>query len=147
MRTKQAVTTYTEAKNNRDLSTAMAPWHKDGSFEAVPLGLRLKGVGEVRSFFEPFQQAFADYEGLIEGSVFTADHAAVWWQMTGTMSQSFLGFAATGQRISVPAVSIFTFADGQITGERMYFDLATLCDQAGIELENLRQLMGSLRTV
>jgi hypothetical protein len=38
----------------------------------------------------------------------------------------------------VPFANVVPFAKGLMAGERIYFDLATLCEQAQIPLEEVR---------
>jgi hypothetical protein len=38
----------------------------------------------------------------------------------------------------VPFTNIVPFKDGLMAGETIYFDLATLCEQAGLSLDEVR---------
>ena len=38
----------------------------------------------------------------------------------------------------MPFTNVTTFADGRMAGETIYFDLATLCEQARLPLEDVR---------
>jgi predicted ester cyclase len=56
------------------------------------------------------------------------------WHSRGTLRGDFMGYAPTGRSISVPAVSVFHFREGKLSGERVFFDMATLFRQAGLRL-------------
>jgi hypothetical protein len=43
-----------------------------------------------------------------------------------------------GGRFSVPFTNVTTFSAGSMAGESIYFDLATLCEQARVPLEEIR---------
>lgn len=54
--------------------------------------------------------------------------------------------APTGKTADLPFVSVFTYKDGALRGERFFFDLATLCDQIGLPIAAMRGVVGALRT-
>ena len=76
--------------------------------------------------------------GAAESWTVSDDGLVALWLWRGTMKGAFLGQAATGRAIAVPAVSAYFFRDGKLAGERVYFDLATLCEQAGLSLDHVR---------
>ena len=50
----------------------------------------------------------------------------------------WLGVPPGGGSFAVPFANVVPYRDGLMAGERIYFDLATLCEQAGISLEDVR---------
>jgi hypothetical protein len=44
----------------------------------------------------------------------------------------------SGKSFSVPFANVTPFRDGLMEGESLYFDLATLCDQAALPLDEVR---------
>lgn len=48
------------------------------------------------------------------------------------------GSPGRGRRFAVPFANVVPFRDGFMAGEIIYFDLATLCEQAGIPLQAVR---------
>jgi hypothetical protein len=46
----------------------------------------------------------------------------------------------------VPFANVVPFRDGLMAGEIIYFDLATLCEQAGIPLEAVRAAAAARRS-
>ena len=61
-----------------------------------------------------------------------------WGHLTGTSGGDWLGVPPTGGSFRVPFTNVTTFRDGRMEGETIYFDLATLCEQAGIPLAAIR---------
>jgi hypothetical protein len=49
------------------------------------------------------------------------------------------GVSPTGRSFVVPFANITPFRDRLIEGEAIYFDLATLCEQAGFPLAEVRE--------
>lgn len=56
------------------------------------------------------------------------------WQLRGTLRGEFLGQPPTERTVFVPSVSAYFFHAGKFVGERVYFDMATFCRQAGLLL-------------
>ncbi len=55
------------------------------------------------------------------------------WTFAGTLQNDFPGLPASGERLTLPGISVFTLdADGQIAEERVYWDTATLMAAAGV---------------
>jgi hypothetical protein len=44
-------------------------------------------------------------------------------------------------------IVINSFKDGLMEGERTYFDLATICEQAGYDIARVREAIAGLREV
>jgi len=49
-----------------------------------------------------------------------------------------MGVPPSGRRFSVAFANVTPFRDGQMAGESIYFDLATLCEQASLPLDEVR---------
>lgn len=129
---------YAEGKNRDELEDAMQSWHPDGSVELVPTETIFEGKEAVESFFRAFLDAFDDYEGIIESIHGDHQQVTVSWRLTGEFAGPFLGFDPTDESIDVPIVSLIEFEDDLIESETLFFDLATLAEQAGIDLERIR---------
>ena len=129
---------YAEGKNQDELEEAMQSWHPDSHVELVPTETIIEGKEAVESFFQAFLEAFDDYEGIIESIHGDHQQVTVSWRLTGKFAGPFLGFEPTGERLDVPIVSLIEFEDDLIESEELYFDLATLSDQAGIDLERIQ---------
>jgi hypothetical protein len=62
--------------------------------------------------------------------------------LRGTSRGDWLGVPPGGGTFAVPFANVVPFYDGLMAGEIIYFDLATLCEQAGISLDAVRGRCG-----
>jgi hypothetical protein len=62
-----------------------------------------------------------------------------WGFLNGTSGGDWLGVPPSGQSFAVPFTNIATFTNQLMLGESIYFDLATLCDQAALPLDAVRR--------
>jgi steroid delta-isomerase-like uncharacterized protein len=136
---------HREAEAARDIDAILATFVDDCFLETVPLGLRAEGRGEVklayeRQFFTSFPDLSPDDEGMAVGE----DVVAVWGTLRGTSRGEWLGVPPSGGSFAVPFANVVPFRDGLMAGERIYFDLATMCEQAGMSLEEIRAAAAAL---
>jgi hypothetical protein len=69
---------------------------------------------------------------------FGDDTIAVWGTLRGTSRGDWLGVAPGGGTFSVPFANVVPFQEKRMAGEVIYFDLATLCEQARVPLDDVR---------
>jgi predicted ester cyclase len=111
---------------------------EDCYLETVPLGLRSEGAAAARAAYVGYFTAFPDLAPDDDGVAFGDDVMVTWGHLVGTSGGDWLGVPATGGTFRVPFTNVTTFADGRMAGESIYFDLATLCAQAGIPIDAIR---------
>jgi hypothetical protein len=70
---------------------------------------------------------------------FGEDVMVTWGFLSGTSGGDWLGVAPSGKAFAVPFTNVATFAGDLMLGESIYFDLATLCEQAGLPLDEVRR--------
>jgi hypothetical protein len=92
----------------------------------------------VRMAYEGYFTAFPDLAPADEGVAFGQHVMVVWGTLEGTSGGEWMGVAPSGQAFAVPFSNITPFRDGLMAGESIYFDLATLCEQAGLPLDAVR---------
>ncbi len=126
-------------ESKKDLAQATAGYLEDCYYQNVPLGFRYRGRSAVAAYYERSWRALPDGVVTIEGEAF-GDNVAVYW---GTFRSSFrgtlLGSGRTERLLEFPVISVLTFRDAKIRSETLMFDLATLCDQAGVSVEDARR--------
>jgi hypothetical protein len=61
-----------------------------------------------------------------------------WGFLRGTSGGPWLGVPPSGRSFAVPFTNVATFRDDRMVGETIYFDLATLCEQAGLPIDEVR---------
>ena len=136
---------HREAEAARNIDAILETFVHDCFLETVPLGLRSDGREAVRRSYEvQFFTAFPDLAPDDEGMAFGEDVAVVWGTLRGTSRGEWLGVAPGGGAFVVPFTNIVPFRDGLMEGERIYFDLATLCEQARIPLQEVRTAAAQL---
>jgi len=130
---------HREAEAGRDIDAILETFAKDCFLETMPLGLRSEGKDAVRAAYEmQFFSAFPDLAPDDQGMAYADDAIAVWGTLRGTSRGEWLGVPPGGGAFSVPFANVVPFRDGLMAGELIYFDLATLCEQAGISLQEVR---------
>lgn len=129
---------HVAAEDAKDLEGALATYVDGCFYEVVALGLRAEGKEAVRAIYSSTLSALPDSRFAIEGEAFADGKLVAWGTFSGTMAGPFLGQEPTGRRLNLPMIVINSFREGLMEGERICFDLATLCEQAGLDLERVR---------
>ena len=130
---------HRDAEAARDYDGILETFVEDCFLETQALGLRSEGRTAVRKAYEEgFFAAFPDLNPDDEGEAFGDDVMVVWGHLRGTSGGEWMGVPATGRSFIVPFANVTPFRDGLMAGESIYFDLATLCEQAGLPLDDVR---------
>lgn len=69
---------------------------------------------------------------------FGDDAMVAWGVLRGTSGGAWLGVPPSGGSFAVPFTNVARFSGDLMTGESIYFDLATLCEQAALPLDEIR---------
>ena len=136
---------HREAEAARDIDAILETFIADCFLETLPLGLRSECREAVRAAYE--QQFFTSFPDLApddEGMAFGDDVVVVWGTLRGTSRGDWLGVPPGGGTFAVPFANVVPFEQGRMAGEQIYFDLATLCEQARIPLDEIRAAAGGL---
>jgi steroid delta-isomerase-like uncharacterized protein len=138
---------HREAEAARDIDAILETFTADCFLETMPLGLRSEGRDAVRAAYEAqFFTAFPDLAPEDEGMAVGDDVIAVWGTLRGTSRGEWLGVPPGGGTFAIPFANVVPFKDGLMEGERIYFDLATLCEQARVPLNEVRAAAASRAT-
>lgn len=129
---------HREAERVRDYDGILATFVDDCILETVPLNRRAEGKAAVRAAYVGLFTAFPDLVPDDEGRAVGNDAVVVWGTLRGTSEGAWFGIPPSGRPFAVPFANVAPFRDGRMAGERIYFDLATLCDQANLPLHQLR---------
>ena len=130
--------THREAEAARDLDAILATFVEDCFLDTVALGLRSQGRAAARAAYEGYFTAFPDLTPDDEGNAFGDHTVLTWGTLRGTSGGDWLGVPPSGRSFAVRFVNVAPIRDGLMAGESIYFDLATLCEQAGLPLDQLR---------
>ena len=130
---------HRDAEAARDYDRILATFVEDCFLETHPLGLRSEGRKAVRtSYEEGFFRAFPDLAPEDEGQAFGDDVMVTWGTLRGTSGGEWMGVPPSGRSFVVPFANVTPFRDGLMEGESIYFDLAALCEQAVLPLDEIR---------
>ncbi len=133
------------AEAARDIDGILETFSTDCFLETVPLRLRSEGKHAVRAAYESqFFTSFPDLAPEDEGMAVGDDVLAVWGTLRGTSRGAWLGVPPGGGTFAVPFANVVPFEHGLMAGERIYFDLASLCEHARIPLEDIRAAAAAL---
>jgi len=130
---------HVTAETNKDIVGATAGYLQDCYYQNIPLGFRIRGREGVASYYKRSWKALPDGAVTVEGEAFGEDVAVHWGTFRSTFRGALLGAGTTERRLEFPVISVITFRDGGIRSESLMFDLATLCDQAGVTVEEARK--------
>ena len=130
--------THREAEARRDYDAVMETFTENCYLETIALGRRSDGREAARAAYVAYFTAFPDLAPDDEAAAYGDDVMVVWGHLRGTSGGPWLGVPPSGRSLAVPFTNVTTFADGRMAGESIYFDLATLCEQAALPLDEVR---------
>ena len=129
---------HRDAEAARDYDAILATFVDNCFLETHPLGLRSEGRARVRTAYEGYFTAFPDLAPDDEGEAFGEDVMVVWGTLKGSSGGDWMGVSPSGRSFAVPFANVTPFRDGLMAGESIYFDLATLCGQAALPIDQVR---------
>ena len=131
--------THRDAEKRRDFDGIMQTFTEHCYLETIALGSRSEGQAAARAAYVAYFTAFPDLTPDDRGVAFGDNVMVAWGFLNGTSGGEWIGVPPSGGSFSVPFTNIATFADELMIGESIYFDLATLCEQANLPLDAVRR--------
>ena len=131
--------THRDAEKRRDFDGIMQTFTEQCYLETIALGSRSEGQAAARAAYVAYFTAFPDLTPDDRGVAFGDNVMVAWGFLNGTSGGEWIGVPPSGGAFSVAFTNIATFADQLMIGESIYFDLATLCDQANLPLDAVRR--------
>jgi steroid delta-isomerase-like uncharacterized protein len=129
---------HREAEARRDYDAVIETFTEDCYLATIALGLRSEGREACRASYVGYFTAFPDLSPDDQAFAFGDDALVTWGHLEGTSGGDWLGVPPSGGTFRVPFTNVTTFKDDLMAGESIYFDLATLCEQAGLPLDAIR---------
>jgi steroid delta-isomerase-like uncharacterized protein len=129
---------HRDAEAARDIDEILDTFVEDCFLDTHPLELHSRGRAAVRTAYEGYFTAFPDLSPKDEGEAYGDDVMIVWGTLRGTSGGEWMGVPPSGGSFVVPFANVTPFRDGLMGGESIYFDLATLCEQTGLPLDQVR---------
>lgn len=142
---RKIIDEHLNAEARHDAAAAAATYAPHGYYHHVPLGLLLEGREAVAAGYASSFAAFPDSEISNEGDVVEANHYVHWGRFRGTLAGSWLGLPPTNRRLDLPFAAVIEVREGRMIGEALYYDLDTLCAQAGHTVEAVRAAVDVIR--
>ena len=131
--------THRDAEKRRDFDGIMQTFTEHCYLETIALGSRSDGQAAARAAYVAYFTAFPDLTPDDRGVAFGDNVMVAWGFLNGTSGGEWIGVPPSGGAFSVAFTNIATFADQLMIGESIYFDLATLCEQANLPLDAVRR--------
>lgn len=124
---------HLEAETAQDLDALLEGMTDDCFNLVMPDPHRLyAGPEEVARRYRGLWTTFPDLKVQMRRVVSVSESFAVSEHtLSGTQDGPLFGFPATSKPVEVETVVLWEVVDGQIRGETVYFDLATMLRQAG----------------
>jgi len=129
---------HRDAEARRDYDAVIDTFTSDCYLETVALGTRSEGREAARAAYVGYFTAFPDLGPVDEGFAAGDDALVSWGTLRGTSRGPWLGVPPGGGSFAVRFTNVSRFKDGLMHGETIYFDLATLCEQAKVPLDLIR---------
>jgi len=126
------VSEYFRAWQGTDIECIMRYYSDDVSLVFAGTTMAGKEVVE-NQFVRPFVAGFPGNRHIPKNMIFGQEVVVVEWSFEAEHTGSFAGRPATGSSVKVPGCSVYEYDSvrRQITGGRIYVDVATLLKQIG----------------
>lgn len=136
---------HIDAELAHDSARAASTYLPDGYYRHVPTGLHFRGRDKVQLQYAASYVNFPDQTFEIESEVVEGDVLMHTATLHATAKGPFLGLPPTGRRIALPFVARIEFRDGAMAGETLWYDMLTLCGQAGYDVNAVREASAAAR--
>jgi steroid delta-isomerase-like uncharacterized protein len=125
------------AKSRRSIDDLLETLGHDPIYKIMATNATFKGRDQVVQFYSrlfngipnaafELVNAFVSEEGVVEEAI-----------LRGTQRGLLFGIPPTGREIALPMTIVLPILNGQIMGERLYFDLATLARELGVAIDSI----------
>jgi steroid delta-isomerase-like uncharacterized protein len=129
----EVVKAHMEAEDRQDVEATLATFTENCYYRVPGLGVELRGKDEIRRWYEDTFAAVPDFRNADERYYESDENIFFEAKVEGTHTGTWVGWAPTGRRFSVPILVRIPIAeDGLIEAEIVYFDNAGLFMQLGI---------------
>jgi steroid delta-isomerase-like uncharacterized protein len=116
------------AWNAHDADKIASLYTDDVIYEDVTFGLVAHGQPELRKMAATFFAGVPDFKLEIVSSTSMGNRGSVEWVFSGTD----VGLYKTGKKFSVRGASVYELRDGKFSGNRDYYDSASIMRQVGL---------------
>ena len=116
------------AWNAHDADKVASLYTEDVIYEDVPFGLIAHGHAEMRKMAADFFASVPDLKLEVVSNTSMGNRGSVEWAFSGTD----VGLYKTGKKFSVRGTSVYELRDRKFSGNRDYYDSASIMRQVGV---------------
>lgn len=125
------------AENRRSIEGLLATLCAEPVYTLMATGEEFRGKERVAAFYTGLFEGVPDATFDLISSFISEDGVMEESVLRGTQNGDLFGLPPTNKSFSLPLIIVFPIKNGEILGERLYFDMATLMNQLGIPLDRL----------
>lgn len=114
---EEIIRQYFESVNNAETERTMALWDENGTFSA-PLQRTLKGIDEVRTFYEAIPKKYREHEDRVVDYIQEGNKIAVRVRVDNITQD--------GRPLAFEAIDWITIENGKIASINAFFDSAKI---------------------
>ena len=135
------------AVNAHDLDAVMGTFHTECYVEDLAFGLRVSGKDAVERYYEQLFHMFHDVRMIVDAWAYGEEAVVTWGTYRVTIPGLFLGISRNVGPLEITSgVTIATFVDGLIRGERIFLNLGSICDDVGVSIDQVRSAVRAMMT-
>jgi steroid delta-isomerase-like uncharacterized protein len=120
------------AENHRSIEGLLETLCAEPVYQIMATGQTYTGRAAVADFYRGLFEAMPDVTFELVGQFVSEMGVVEESVLMGTHTGPLFGLAPTGKPVRLPLVIVFPMHDGEILGERLYFDLDGLQRQLGL---------------
>ena len=138
---------HVRCENAHDLDGVMRTFGSEAQYDDSPWNERHLGKDGVRSYYAQLMEIMPDLSIDVQRKHITEDGIVLEVIIRGTHRAAWRGLPATGARLRIPLCAFYTFDEqNRLTGERLYYDRATVLAQLGVFHEP-QSFLGRITTI
>ena len=142
---REVLARHLAAEEVHDAEAAAATYVEDGYYDLVPLGIRFDGREMVAFQYASSYDLIRNSKATYDWDLVRGDTIVQCGRLTGDVGPQFLGIPTTGTRFDFPFTAVVTFRDGLMEGEHVHYDLNLFCQQAGVDVDAVREAAAALQ--
>jgi len=120
------------AENRRDLDRLINTLAEDAVYEIVPMKKFWRGKDEIREFYTMLWTAIPDVKLDLRSKVADDQYVVEESHVHGAHTGPLFGIPPSNRHIEFDLVIYFPFKEGKIMGERLYLDVLSITQAAGL---------------
>lgn len=124
---------HVACENTHDLAGIMRTFGDVARYDDEPAGEHHVGTGAVQKYYEQLLQSVPNLFIDVQREHVTPECIILEVVIRGTHAGTWRGLPATNRTVAIPLCGVFTFdGNDRLSGERIYYDRATVLRQLGV---------------